>query len=46
MEFISFLLSRIEREEAEKIKNTQRIEFKIGKIILTPIRILKSLINK
>jgi glycosyltransferase involved in cell wall biosynthesis len=46
VEFISFLLSRIEREEAEKIKNTQRIEFKIGKIILTPIRILKSLINK
>ena len=43
---INHLLYRLEREETEKIKNTQRLEFKIGEIMLKPIRIIKSLINK
>lgn len=41
--FIGHLLSRIEREELEKIKNTQRIDFKIGKAILRPLRWIKAL---
>ena len=40
--FISHLLNRIEREEREKTKNTQRLEFKIGKTILKPFRWIKS----
>ncbi|WP_310378301.1 glycosyltransferase [Flavobacterium sp.] len=32
----------LEREEFEKIKNTQRLEFKIGKNILRPLRWIKS----
>lgn len=43
--FIRHLLSKIEREEIEKIKNTQRIEFKIGKAILKPLRWIKSLLK-
>lgn len=43
--FISHLLSRIEREETEKIKNINRIEFKIGKIILKPFRWIKSILK-
>lgn len=43
--FIRHLLSKIEREEIEKIKNTQRIEFKIGKAILKPLRWIKSLVK-
>jgi glycosyltransferase involved in cell wall biosynthesis len=39
------LLNRIEREEFEKIKNTQRLEFKIGKLILKPFRWVKLLIR-
>lgn len=41
-QFVQHLLSRIEREEIEKVKNTQRLEFKIGKVILSPIRWVKS----
>lgn len=41
-DFITHLLIRIEREEIEKIKNTQRLEFKIGKVILAPYRWIKS----
>lgn len=41
--FVNHLLSRIEREELEKIKNTQRLEFKIGQFILKPLRYIKSL---
>lgn len=37
------LFDRIEREEFEKIKNTQRLEFKIGKNILQPFRWIKSI---
>lgn len=43
--FVSFMLARIEKEENEKIKNLQRIEYKVGKVILKPIRWIKSLIN-
>lgn len=44
-DYVSFLLSKIETEEQEKIKNTQRLEFKIGKIVLKPIRWIKSLLR-
>jgi len=40
---IGELLYRIEREEFEKIKNTQRLEFKIGKNVLRPLRWVKSI---
>lgn len=43
--FVSHLLSRIEREELEKIKNTKRIDFKLGKAILRPLRFFKSFIR-
>ncbi len=43
--FVSHLLFRLQREEKEKIKNTQRLEFKIGKAILKPIRWVKSLVK-
>ena len=43
--FISDLLSRIKKEENEKLKNLQKVEFKIGKIILRPIRFIKSIFN-
>jgi glycosyltransferase involved in cell wall biosynthesis len=42
-EFLTHLLYKMEREESEKIKNTQRLEFKIGKNILLPLRWVKSL---
>lgn len=42
-DFVSHLLSRIEREEKEKIKNTLRLEFRLGKAILGPVRFIKSL---
>ena len=41
--FITHLLSRIEREEMEKIKNLNRIEYKIGFNILRPLRFIKRL---
>lgn len=41
--FIPYLLAKIESEEIEKIKNTNRIEFKIGKTVLRPFRWVKSL---
>lgn len=44
--FVIFLLSKIEREEYEKLKNLQRIDYKIGKIILKPLRFIKSIIDK
>jgi hypothetical protein len=42
-DFVGHLLARIEREEKEKIKNTLRLEFQIGKAILRPVRFIKSL---
>lgn len=44
--FVDNLLHRLEREEYEKIKNTKRIDFKVGKAILQPLRYLKSLLHK
>lgn len=38
---INHLLERIEREEKEKLKNLQRIEYKIGYAILKPLRFIK-----
>ena len=43
--FISDLLSRIKKEENEKLKNLQKVEFRIGKIILKPFRFIKSIFN-
>ena len=40
---IENLLSRIENEEREKLKNLQRIEYRIGKIVLSPFRYVKSI---
>lgn len=42
-ELISHLLSRIEREEIEKLKGFDRIEYRIGKVLLTPVRYVKGL---
>jgi glycosyltransferase involved in cell wall biosynthesis len=43
--FISYLLSKTQREELEKIKNKERLEFKIGKAILRPLRWMKTMIK-
>lgn len=43
--FINHLLYKLEREEQEKIKNTRRLEFQIGKTILKPLRWIKSLLR-
>jgi len=43
--FITHLLSRIEREEKEKLKNLNRIEYKIGFNILRPLRFIKRKLN-
>ena len=40
---IGNLLSKIENEEREKLKNFQRIEYRIGKLVLCPLRKIKSL---
>lgn len=40
-DFISHLLSRIHREEGEKLKLESKLEFKIGQIILVPLRLVK-----
>ncbi|MTH17540.1 glycosyltransferase [Flavobacterium sp. LC2016-01] len=42
-EFIIHLLSKIEREEKEKIKNLHRIEYRIGIIVLKPLRWVKKI---
>ena len=41
-EVIKHLLENIHSEEKEKLKNLSRIEFKIGKGILRPFRLIKS----
>lgn len=41
--FVTDMLFRIEREEKEKLKNLQRIEYRIGKKILMPLRWFKLL---
>ncbi|MBF4507138.1 glycosyltransferase [Flavobacterium sp. JLP] len=45
-DFISYLLSNIEKEEKEKIKNINRLEFRIGKSILKPFRYIKFIFKK
>jgi glycosyltransferase involved in cell wall biosynthesis len=40
--FISHLLSKTQREEKAKVKNTERIDFKIGKALLRPLRWIKA----
>lgn len=42
---VNHLLSLLEREEFEKNKNTKRLEFRIGKLILKPLRYLKSIVK-
>lgn len=42
---VTNLIERLKAEEREKIKNIHRIEFKLGKAILKPFRIIKSLIS-
>lgn len=44
-DYVAYLLSKIEGEEKEKIKNTQRLEFKIGKVVLMPLRWIKSILR-
>ena len=43
--FVTHLLSRIEKEEFENDKNEQRLEFKIGKFILNPFRWFKKMLK-
>ncbi|RXG12335.1 glycosyltransferase family 2 protein [Leeuwenhoekiella aestuarii] len=40
-ELVDFLLNKVEREEFEKIKNTKRLEYRIGYSILKPLRFIK-----
>lgn len=42
---IHFFVTKIEQEEFEKNKNKRRIEFKIGKLILSPFRFVKRKIS-
>lgn len=44
--FVNHLLYNLEREEKGKIKNTQRLEFRIGKAILKPFRYFKLIFSK
>lgn len=44
--FTNHLLSLVEQEEKEKIKNIQRLDFVVGKTILSPLRFLKSKLTK
>lgn len=45
-DFVSnYLISQIEREAQEKLKNINSIEYKIGSIILKPVRWIKGLIK-
>jgi hypothetical protein len=43
--FAKHLLDKLKSEEREKIKNTNRIDFKLGKAFLSPIRFINSLIR-
>jgi hypothetical protein len=44
--FAKHLLEKIKKEEREKIKITERIDFKLGTTILKPFRFIKSLLSK
>jgi glycosyltransferase involved in cell wall biosynthesis len=39
------LFDQIKREQSEKMKNTERIDFKIGKAVLRPLRWIKAVIK-
>ena len=41
--FMTQLVSKIEKEEKERFKNRERIEFKIGASILKPFRWIKGI---
>lgn len=43
--FMTQLVSKIEKEEKEKFKNRERIEFKLGALILKPFRWIKAIFN-
>jgi len=43
--FTKHLLDKLKTEEREKIKNTKRIDSRLGSAILRPIRFFKSLLN-
>src|SRR5690606_7216578 len=40
-EFVRQLLTKLQVEEREKVKNTRRIEYKIGHTLLWPLRKIK-----
>lgn len=42
-DLVSNLIERLKTEEMEKIKNTKRIDFKLGTAVLRPFRFIKSL---
>ncbi len=42
---VTNLIEKLKTEEVEKIKNTKRIDFKLGKAFLRPLRFIKSLLN-
>ncbi len=42
---VTNLIERLKTEEREKFKNTKRIDFKLGKALLRPLRFIKSLIS-
>ncbi len=44
--FTKYLLNKIKAEEREKIKSTNRIDFRLGSAILKPFRLIKSLLSK
>lgn len=39
------LFDQIKREQSEKIKNTERIDFRVGKAVLRPLRWIKALLK-
>ncbi|SHG44454.1 hypothetical protein SAMN05444483_11255 [Salegentibacter echinorum] len=44
-ELVTNFIERLKIEEREKIKNTKRIDFKLGEALLRPFRFIKSLIK-
>lgn len=42
-DFMTQLVSKLEKEEREKFKNRERIEFKLGELILKPFRWIKAI---
>jgi glycosyltransferase involved in cell wall biosynthesis len=44
--FVDNLLTRTQREEKEKLKNLKSIEYKLGSILLRPLRLIKIIFKK